>query len=288
MEWKISSLKDLEHYFWRCTACGTCRSAYDFGPPPFTRPICPAGTEFGFEGYYSSKGKAAFARGISDGSLTFDDPEFLEAIYKCTVCGGCQNQCQVDYKPHIPEIIEAMRREAVQSGAGPLPAQKNHRSVHEKLQQPLPGSPSRAIWTGRVPSKKPKHPSRISTRNRRKSFFMWAAPAPSTKPPRRFHRLRREFFKNWALTSVFSGKKRSAAGPRPCGWEMPKNSSGWQRTTLETFKTPACRKRRQNDCDLLRRLLSGHQEGLRSLLGIRSDDGRHRSPSHCCSTCTAC
>ena len=43
MEWKISSLKDLEHYFWRCTACGTCRSAYDFGPPPFTRPICPAG-----------------------------------------------------------------------------------------------------------------------------------------------------------------------------------------------------------------------------------------------------
>ena len=46
-------------------------------------------------------------------------------MYKCTVCGGCQNQCQVDYKPHIPETIEAMRREAVESGAGPLPLQKN-------------------------------------------------------------------------------------------------------------------------------------------------------------------
>ena len=63
MKWNIPSLKELERYFWRCTACGTCSSAYDYGPPPIARPICPAGTEFGFEGYYSSKGKAAYARG---------------------------------------------------------------------------------------------------------------------------------------------------------------------------------------------------------------------------------
>ena len=157
MEWKISSLKDLEHYFWRCTACGTCRSAYDFGPPPFTRPICPAGTEFGFEGYYSSKGKAAFARGISDGSLTFDDPEFLEAVYKCTVCGGCQNQCQVDYKPHIPEVIEAMRREAVKSGAGPMPAQKNIIQSMKNYNNPYQG-PRRVRLDWTRPFKKAKTP----------------------------------------------------------------------------------------------------------------------------------
>jgi Fe-S oxidoreductase len=157
MEWNIPSLKDLEHYFWRCTACGTCRVAYDFGPPPFARPICPAGTEFGFEGYYSSKGKAAFARGISDGSLTFDDPEFLEAVYKCTVCAGCQNQCQVDYKPHIPEIIEAMRREAVQQGHGPLPPQKNLVKSMKSYNNPYQG-PRRVRLDWTRPFKKAKTP----------------------------------------------------------------------------------------------------------------------------------
>jgi Fe-S oxidoreductase len=125
MEWKIPSLEELEHYVWRCTACGTCRVAYDFGPPPFYAPICPAGEEFGFEGNMSSKGKIAFARGILDGTLSFEDPAFLEAIYKCTVCGGCQTQCQLDHKPFIPEIIEGMRRKAVEQGYGPLPPHKN-------------------------------------------------------------------------------------------------------------------------------------------------------------------
>ena len=157
MEWRIPSLKDLEHYFWRCTACGTCRSAYQYGPPPTARPICPAGTEFGFEGYYSSKGKAAYARGISDGTLSFEDPDFLEAIYKCTVCAGCQNQCQLDYKPHIPEIIEAMRREAVESGAGPLPLQKNLVQSMKNYNNPYQG-PRRVRLDWTRPFKKAKTP----------------------------------------------------------------------------------------------------------------------------------
>ena len=157
MDWKIPSLKELEHYFWRCTACGTCRTAYDFGPPPFARPICPAGTEFGFEGYFSSKGKAAFARGICDGTLSFEDAEFLEAIYKCTVCAGCQNQCQVDYKPHIPEVIEAMRREAVEQGFGPLPLQKNLVKSMKNYNNPYQGPRRmRLDWTR--PFKKAKTP----------------------------------------------------------------------------------------------------------------------------------
>jgi heterodisulfide reductase subunit D len=157
MEWNIPSLKDMERYFWRCTACGTCRSAYEFGPPPTARPICPAGTEFGFEGFYSSKGKAAFARGITDGTLTFDDPEFLEAVYKCTVCGGCQNQCQVDFKPHIPEVIEAMRREAVESGKGPMPLQQNLVQSMKNYNNPYQGPRRvRTDWTR--PFKKAKTP----------------------------------------------------------------------------------------------------------------------------------
>jgi len=157
MEWNIPTLKELERYFWRCTACGTCRSAYTYGPPPVAKPICPAGTEFGFEGYYSSKGKAAFARGITSGVLGFEDPEFVEAIYKCTVCAGCQNQCQVDYKPYIPEVIEAMRREAVQAGAGPMPLQKNLINSMKNYNNPYQGPRRvRTDWTR--PFKKAKNP----------------------------------------------------------------------------------------------------------------------------------
>ena len=123
MKWDFPRLKDLEYYFWRCTACGTCKLAYTY--PPKARSICPAGIEFGFEGNFSSKGKAAIARGLTQGDLEFDEA-LLDDIYKCTVCGGCQNQCQIDFKPHIPEVIEAMRREAIQQGAAPL-------SLHDGL-----------------------------------------------------------------------------------------------------------------------------------------------------------
>ncbi len=123
MKWNIPTLEELEDIIWKCTACGTCKIAYDFGPPPKFGQICPSGVQFGFEGFMASKGKIAFARGILSGELEFDE-DFLDAIYKCTVCAGCQNQCQLDHKPFIPEIIEAMRRKAVADGYGPMPSQK--------------------------------------------------------------------------------------------------------------------------------------------------------------------
>ena len=69
MEWDISTLEELEDKIWRCTACGNCKTAYKFGPPPQYGEICPAGVEFGFDGMMASKGKIAFARGILDGEL---------------------------------------------------------------------------------------------------------------------------------------------------------------------------------------------------------------------------
>lgn len=147
MDWDISSLEDLEHYIWRCTACGTCKVAYDFGPPATCKPICPAGTEFGFEGNMSSKGKIAFARGILDGSLEFDEG-LLNDIYRCTICGGCQSQCQLDHKPFIPEIMEAMRRKAVDAGAGPLPLHQNLTRSLKSYNNPYQGPRRlRTDWT---------------------------------------------------------------------------------------------------------------------------------------------
>ena len=33
MHWNIPSLEELEDAIWRCTACGTCKVAYEYGPP---------------------------------------------------------------------------------------------------------------------------------------------------------------------------------------------------------------------------------------------------------------
>ncbi len=130
MSWNIPALEDLEHEMWRCTACGTCKTAYEYGPPPRNNDICPAGTEFGFEGNMASKGKIAFARGILRGELEWDQ-DLTDAVYRCTLCGGCQNQCQLDHKPYIIDIMEATRRRAVEVGAGPLPA---HRAIVQSLE----------------------------------------------------------------------------------------------------------------------------------------------------------
>ncbi|MCF8144508.1 MAG: (Fe-S)-binding protein [Deltaproteobacteria bacterium] len=156
MEWNIATLEELKDILWRCTACGNCKAAYNYGPPPEFGEICPAGAEFGFEGFMASKGKIAFARGILDGQLEWTD-ELLDAIYKCTVCAGCQNQCELDHKPFIPEIIEAMRRKAVQDGIGPMPTQKKIAQSMRSYNNPYQGPRRvRTDWTR--PFKKAKKP----------------------------------------------------------------------------------------------------------------------------------
>lgn len=147
MKWAIPTLEELEDIIWKCTACGNCKGIYEFGPPPIFGEICPAGVEFGFDGNMASKGKIAFARGILDGELEWND-DFLDAIYKCTVCGGCQNQCELDHKPFIPEIIESMRRKAVADGVGPMPTQKVIAQSMRSFNNPYQGPRRvRTDWT---------------------------------------------------------------------------------------------------------------------------------------------
>ncbi len=156
MNWNIHSLEELEDAVWRCTACGNCKTAYAYGPPPFFGEICPAGVEYGFDGNMASKGKIAFARGILNGDLEWD-PGLVDAVYKCTVCAGCQNQCELDHKPFIPEIIEAMRRKAFDDGVGPMPSQKVVAQSMASFDNPYQGPRRvRTDWTR--PFKKEKRP----------------------------------------------------------------------------------------------------------------------------------
>ena len=154
MNWNIPTLEELEDAIWRCTACGTCKVTYEYGPPSRCREICPSGTEFGFEGFMAAKGKIAFARGILSGELEWDD-DLAEAVYRCTLCAGCQTQCQLDHKPHIPDIFEALRRKAVEAGAGPLPQQRVIAQSLKSYDNPYQG-PRRVRWDWTRPFKKEK------------------------------------------------------------------------------------------------------------------------------------
>ncbi len=64
--------------------------------------------EFGFDDNMASKGKIAFARGILDGELGWTQ-DFVDAIYKCTACGGCQKynkKCNEKYNKNLMRLNE--------------------------------------------------------------------------------------------------------------------------------------------------------------------------------------
>ena len=73
MNWKI--------LFGDAQPAGLVKRLMTMAPPPFSAPICPAGEEFGFEGFLSSKGKIAFARGILSGDLKWSEA-LIDAIYQ--------------------------------------------------------------------------------------------------------------------------------------------------------------------------------------------------------------
>jgi Fe-S oxidoreductase len=102
--------------------------------------------------------------------------ELEDAVWKCTawgncktaydfglsptngaICAGCQNQCELDHKPVIPQIMEALRCKAVEDGVGPMPTQKAIAQSMGSFNNPYPGPRRvRTDWTR--PFKKAKKP----------------------------------------------------------------------------------------------------------------------------------
>lgn len=105
-------LKDYEETMNHCLKCGACKTA--FGP---FMPICPSGLKFGFESHYAV-GRIEIARAILDGRLQID-ANVMKRIYTCTSCGGCDQQCGSTVGVYPLQIIEAIKREAMENGLIP-------------------------------------------------------------------------------------------------------------------------------------------------------------------------
>ncbi|VUT27752.1 MAG: (Fe-S)-binding protein [Candidatus Syntrophoarchaeum sp. GoM_oil] len=119
-----------------CGKCNTCHQVdyHKIGEP---LPICPSGSRFGYEAYFSS-GKMEIVRALAAGEIEEPSERLLHIIYACTVCGGCTMQCKGVTTPGTPEkgidsvdAFERVRREMVELGWGPLPI---HKTIAENIE----------------------------------------------------------------------------------------------------------------------------------------------------------
>lgn len=110
-------LDAVEKWLHQCSRCASCKYIYKN-----YNSSCPSGEKFWFETYWAS-GRVWMARAIKNGELKWSD-SILKALYACPLCGNCSVQCQQDVSPHLLDIMESLREEAVNMGVGPLDAHK--------------------------------------------------------------------------------------------------------------------------------------------------------------------
>jgi Fe-S oxidoreductase len=105
-------LQDVRDFLHLCRLCGNCRQS-----GTSYQAICPAGERFGFDAYYS-RGRSIIAQQLLDGSIGWT-ASVAEVIYRCTLCGGCVEQCPVEYRDHLLDVLRALRAECVDRGTLP-------------------------------------------------------------------------------------------------------------------------------------------------------------------------
>jgi Fe-S oxidoreductase len=118
----------IEEWLHSCIRCGTCK--YQFLEYEAS---CPSGEHFGFETYFAS-GRIWLARGLQTNQIQWDD-SLLQPIFACTTCGACEVQCHAPHQGHIIDIIEDLRRIAVEN-VGALEAHEKFRNYVEEYHNP--------------------------------------------------------------------------------------------------------------------------------------------------------
>lgn len=99
------------HYF----GCPKCRSCCYTGEASDYQPLCPT------YHYYRSlattgAGMNKLAANLFEGNLPLS-ASVAEAVYRCTLCGGCDARCPMSCRPTRTNI--ELRRELVDAGLGP-------------------------------------------------------------------------------------------------------------------------------------------------------------------------
>jgi Fe-S oxidoreductase len=85
-----------------------------------------------------------------DGKVEFS-PKFVDALFKCTLCGGCDIKCKRNLDVEVLQVIETSRAKCIEAGKGPMPEHKVMAETISRTKNKY-GAPheDRLKWIGNV------------------------------------------------------------------------------------------------------------------------------------------
>jgi Fe-S oxidoreductase len=117
------NIEEYKHQAATCVRCSFCK-LIDMNwvkSARFSRQ-CPIDTRYRFN-LYSAHGLLHSALAELDGKLEFT-PKLMDALWHCTLCGGCDMRCKRNLDVEVLSVIEGLRQRCVEQGAGPLAKHK--------------------------------------------------------------------------------------------------------------------------------------------------------------------
>ncbi len=92
---KKTFLTDFEEALYKCNKCGFCQTSCKVYKTHLNEAYAP-------------RGRNRLIKSVQNGTLSDEDPEFLDAINSCLLCQECSVTCPSGVKPH--ELVLAARR----------------------------------------------------------------------------------------------------------------------------------------------------------------------------------
>lgn len=116
-------VEEYKHQAETCVRCSYCKfpDLNYIKSSRFSRQ-CPIDTRYRFN-LYSPHGLLHTALAELDGKLDFT-PKLLDALWQCTLCGGCDMKCKRNLDVEVLQVIETLRCRCVEQGKGPMPEHK--------------------------------------------------------------------------------------------------------------------------------------------------------------------
>jgi Fe-S oxidoreductase len=116
-------VEEYKHQAETCVRCSYCKfpDLNYIKSSRFSRQ-CPIDTRYRFN-LFSAHGLLHAALAELDGKITFT-PQLMNALWQCTLCGGCDIRCKRNLDVEVLQVIETLRCRCVEQGQGPMPEHK--------------------------------------------------------------------------------------------------------------------------------------------------------------------
>jgi Fe-S oxidoreductase len=114
-DWDHKYYYDMEKICTSCVRCSNCKwiDHWELKNPRYAK-VCPANARYLFDAY-SCQGKMDLIYGMLQGTVK-DTPKFLDVIFKCDTCGGCDASCKRTRDAEPLKMFLDLRTKTVEEG----------------------------------------------------------------------------------------------------------------------------------------------------------------------------